>query len=64
MLELLYNYSIDFEISDRQHRLPLHIACQYKSRECVFYLLQCGVNLNSVDIYGNTALHYVSIQLI
>ena len=43
-------------MSDKWKKTPLHYAAQRGASICTLYILNRGANLESTDIYGNTAL--------
>ena len=44
------------EVADKWQKTPLHYAAQRGAAICTLYILQRGANLESKDIYQNTAL--------
>ena len=64
LLELIFSYDVDVNaINSTRFQTPLIVACQSKSIEAALFLLNnaCNLFINHQDIYGMTALHYVSM---
>jgi len=47
---------LEIEVADKWQKTPLHYAAQRGAAICTLYILQRGANLESKDIYSNTAL--------
>lgn len=47
---------LEIEVADKWKKTPLHYAAQRSATICTLYILQRGANIESLDIYGNTAL--------
>jgi len=47
---------LQIEVTDKWQKTPLHYAAQRGAAICTLYILQRGANLESKDIYGNSAL--------
>lgn len=47
---------LDIEVADKWQKTPLHYASQRGAAICTLYILQRGANIESLDIYGNSAL--------
>lgn len=48
--------SLEIDVADKWGKTPLHYAAQRAASICTLYILNRGANLESTDIYGNTAL--------
>jgi ankyrin repeat protein len=47
---------LEIEVADKWNKTPLHYAAQRGSAICTLYILQRGANIESLDIYNNSAL--------
>ncbi len=48
---------LEIEVADKWHKTPLHYAAQRGATICTLLILSRGANLESLDIYNNTALN-------
>ncbi len=55
---MIFNNGGDPDQADEHLNVPLHTACIFGSRRVVRYLLESAVAVDSVDLDGNTAMHF------
>ena len=64
IVKLLLQYNADCSIGDNNNRNVLFYACAYRLADVVGLLLRSvGFDLNSQDVYGNTALHVAAMVM-
>ena len=64
VVKLLLQYNADCSIGDINNRNVLFYACAYGLTDVLELLLRCvDFDLNSRDVYGNTALHIAAMAM-
>lgn len=61
-LDYLVLHGADLEKTFYNDMTAMHFAVKYKQIEAVVYLIEQGVELNPVDLKGNTPLDYCSVK--
>ena len=59
IIKYLYNNNVNPNAPNKDNQTPLHLACNLQLSNICNYLIKKGVDINYVDNYGNTCLHYL-----
>ncbi len=60
MVDFLLQGGADTESTDRDGKMPIHIACESGDEAILDLLLQREFNIDATDVDGRTSLHIVA----
>ncbi|XP_019851548.1 PREDICTED: palmitoyltransferase AKR1-like isoform X2 [Amphimedon queenslandica] len=60
LIQLLAKHGADIEVTTKDGKTPVMLACQSGSLYAVHAFNQCGSNMISRDSYGRTLMHYAA----
>ncbi|KAG4093466.1 ankyrin [Neocallimastix lanati (nom. inval.)] len=64
MIQYMIDHDANVNVSDNTYKTPLMNVCHNLNYKLIQFLIDYGADLDSVDIHGNSVLHYVLMKII